>query len=197
LQHVLKVEADIAKAAEGLKPSTGKSALRTDFPKNAFGETVRTAAQVVADGAASGARVAALRLTLNGFDTHRGQPGTQANLLNQLAEGLMALRSALAELHRWDSSLVMTYAEFGRRPRENLSNGTDHGTAAPHFVMGGRVKGGLLGKAPELARLDGNGNLAHAVDFRSMYATVLSRWWGVNAADVLGGKWPPLDLLRT
>jgi uncharacterized protein (DUF1501 family) len=90
----------------------------------------------------------------------------------------------------------MTYAEFGRRPKENQSNGTDHGTAAPHFVLGGRVRGGLYGEVPRLDRLDGNGNPPFSVDFRSLYATALERWWGVPSAKVLDGPYPSLDLLR-
>jgi uncharacterized protein (DUF1501 family) len=136
-----------------------------------------------------------VRITLNGFDTHQNQPGAHANLLRQLAEGLVALRAALQELGRWDSTLVLTYAEFGRRPQENGSNGTDHGTAAAHFALGGRVKGGLYGDAPRLDRLEG-GNLTHAVDFRSLYATALERWWGVPSSGPLGGRFSPLDLVR-
>lgn len=196
LAHVLKVESDIVNAAEGLKSRQGQADFRAEFPKNAFGGVVKTAAEVIANGERTGKRVAALRLTLNGFDTHQNQPGTHANLMGQLAQGLTVLKSVLVELGRWDSSLVMTYAEFGRRPRENLSNGTDHGTVAPHFVLGGRVKGGLLGAMPDLTRLDGSGNLAYAVDFRSMYATALSKWWGMDAAAVLDGRWPTLDFLR-
>ena len=153
---------------------------------------MRTAAQLVA----SNAGVATIRLTQSGFDTHANQLGTHANLLKDLAEGIAALKSALSELNRWDSTLVMTYAEFGRRPKENQSGGTDHGTANVHFVTGGRVKGGLYGEAPELTHLDGNGNLPFAVDFRSMYATVIDKWWGGDSTRVLGGKFPVLDILR-
>lgn len=87
-------------------------------------------------------------------------------------------------------------AEFGRRPRENLSNGTDHGTANAHFLLGGRVKGGLYGLPPGLSRLDGNGNLPFAVDFRDLYATALERWWGVSASRALNGRFTPLDVLK-
>jgi uncharacterized protein (DUF1501 family) len=114
-----------------------------------------------------------------------------------MSEGLAALRAALIEVGRWDAALVLTYAEFGRRPRANQSNGTDHGTANVHFALGGRVKGGLYGQPPQLDRLDGNGNLPFAVDYRSLYATVLDRWWGVPSADVLRGRYPPLDLVET
>jgi uncharacterized protein (DUF1501 family) len=120
---------------------------KTEFPKGGFGDVVKTAAQVIASGEQSGKKVAVLRLTLGSFDTHQNQQGTQAALLKQLAESISALKSSLQELQCWDSTLVMTYSEFGRRPKANLSKGTDHGTVSPQFVMGGRVKGGLFGKA--------------------------------------------------
>lgn len=189
LNHIVKVESDIVQAAANM---TGDYPFRTDFPRVPFGNAIRTAAQVVA----AKAGIAAIKVSLNGFDTHSGQLATQARLLKDLAEGLVALKSALVEAGRWSTTLVMTYAEFGRRPRENQSGGTDHGTASAHFVLGGKVKGGLYGAAPALARLDGNGNLAHAVDFRQLYATALERWWGVESAGALRGRHAPLDLLR-
>jgi uncharacterized protein (DUF1501 family) len=91
---------------------------------------------------------------------------------------------------------VMSYAEFGRRPQQNQSGGTDHGTASVHFVIGGRVRGGLYGAPPDFSRLDSAGNVQHAVDFRALYATVLERWWGLDAAAVLRGRHVPLDLIR-
>jgi uncharacterized protein (DUF1501 family) len=91
--------------------------------------------------------------------------------------------------------VIATYSEFGRRPRENQSGGTDHGTASSHFVMGGAVKGGLHGAAPDLAALDANGNLPFAVDFRGYYATLLERWWGIDSSRVLGGRHSRLDFV--
>lgn len=202
LAHVIDIENDIVKAADRLRPHAGTPALATAFPGGPFGASVKTAMQVLAAcdtpqrTPAPGQGVAVLRLTLNGFDTHQNQPGQQAGLLGQLAQGLVAMRSALIELGRWNDTLVMTYAEFGRRARENRSNGTDHGTAAPHFVMGGRVRGGLYGAPPALDALDGNGNLPVAVDFRQLYATVLGPWWGLDAASVLRQRFEPLPLLR-
>ena len=189
LEHILKVEQNIVRAAARLH---GNHAFATAFPAHGFGNAVRTAAQLVA----SGAGVAVIKLSLGGFDTHSGQPARHAQLLKALADSLVALKGALTEIGRWDSTLVMTYSEFGRRPRENLSNGTDHGTASAHFVMGGRVKGGLYGAPPELARLDGSGNLPFAVDFRDLYATVLERWWGVDAPGALNGRFAALDFVR-
>lgn len=96
---------------------------------------------------------------------------------------------------------MMRLSEFGRRPKENESGGTDHGTANVHFALGGRVRGGLYGELPDLMHLDGNGNLGYAVDYRQLYATVLERWWGMDALkskEILGGrgsdKFVPLDL---
>ena len=90
----------------------------------------------------------------------------------------------------WDDVLVMTYAEFGRRPRENASSGTDHGTAAPHLILGGRVRGGFYGEQPPLDRLEGQ-NLAYRLDFRALYATVARQWWGLDGA-FLGPRTVPL-----
>jgi uncharacterized protein (DUF1501 family) len=91
----------------------------------------------------------------------------------------------------------MTFSEFGRRARQNQSNGTDHGTAAPHFIAGGAVRGGLYGQAPELARLDGVQNLAYSTDFRQLYAGIAKDWWGVDAERVVRGRYEPLRFLNT
>ena len=189
LEHILKVEADIVQAASHLNADY---AFRTEFPEGGFGNAIKTACQVIANRAG----VAVVRVTLSGFDTHSGQPGTQARLLGELAGGVVALKSALVELDRWNDTLVLTYAEFGRRPKENLSNGTDHGTASVHFALGGRVAGGMYGEQPSLDRLSGDANTAFAIDFRSVYATILDRWWGVPSAGPLGGRFAPVPMLR-
>ena len=188
LRHVLKVENDVSEAGKKLDTSF---AFKTEFPKGEFGQAIKTGCGVLA-----GSQIAVLRLTLGGFDTHQNQPGTHANLLRQLGEGLAALRNALIEMDRWSDTLIMSYSEFGRRPRENQSNGTDHGTAAPHFVLGGRVRGGIVGANPALYRLDGNGNLPFEIDFRSLYATVLERWWGMPANTLFAAGIRPLEFLK-
>jgi uncharacterized protein (DUF1501 family) len=189
LAHILKVEADIMQAASHLNANY---AFKTEFPQSGFGNAVKTASQIIANQAG----VAVVRVTHGGFDTHSGQPATQARLLGELASGIVALRSALDELGKWNDTLLLTYAEFGRRPKENLSNGTDHGTASAHFALGGRVAGGLYGEQPPLDRLSGDGNTGYAIDFRSVYATALERWWGVPSAGTLGAKFAPVPILR-
>ncbi len=190
LNHLLKVEQDIVQAAGNLNTDY---ALRAEFPPHPLGNAFKTAAQVIA----SKAGVAAVKVTHNGYDTHSGQQGTHSRLLKELAEGLTAMRAAMREIGRWDATLLMTYCEFGRRPQENQSGGTDHGTANAHLVLGGRVKGGLYSLPPALSRLDGNGNLPFAVDFRDLYATALEKWWGVDSTVALLGKFRAVDVLKT
>jgi uncharacterized protein (DUF1501 family) len=188
LAHILKVEGDIVQAAAHL---SGRTSFATQFPQGPFGNAIRTACEIIANPSG----VAAIRVSLSGFDTHANQPATQAALLTQVANGLVALQSALVELGKWDDTLVLTYAEFGRRPKENLNNGTDHGTANVHFAMGGRVAGGLYGAAPNIRNVSGDGNPAFAVDFRSVYATVLDKWWGIDSRDALGGRFSAIPFL--
>lgn len=194
LQHLLRVEADVSQAADGLRAE--RHAFATSFPQGAFGNGVRAAAQVIASQRGRGG-VPVLTLTLGSFDTHQNQANPHANLLRQLAEGMTALRGALTELGAWDRTVVMTFSEFGRRPRQNQSNGTDHGTAAPHFIAGGAVRGGLYGQAPDLSRLDAAQNLSFSTDFRQLYAAIAQDWWGVNPESVVRGRFEPLRFLKT
>lgn len=189
LDRILGIESDIRHAASRID---GRYDFRTEFPATPFGNTLHTAAEVIANRSG----VAVVRLSMNGFDTHANQPATQAHLLKQFADGMSALKSALIELNRWNSSLIMTYSEFGRRPQDNDGNATDHGTAAAHFVMGGRVLGGLHGKAPGLDQLE-NGNLVHTVDFRSLYLTAAEKWWRLPAKKLMGGRFDSLNIIRT
>jgi len=188
LAHLMKVEGDVVQAAAHL---SAQRTFATAFPDNGFGKAIRTSCQILANPAG----VAVVRLTLSGFDTHANQPGTQARLLGELAQGLVALRAALVELDRWNDTLVLTYAEFGRRPKENQNNGTDHGTANVHFALGGRVRGGFYGAAPDLAALGSDGNPGFALDFRNVYATALDMFWGVDSRDALGGRFAPVPFL--
>lgn len=189
LAHVLKVEADVVRAGAELRSD---ASFKTEFPRGAFGNAVRAGAQVAASG-----KVPVLRLTLSGFDTHQNQLQRQTQLLGEIAGGLLALKAALQEVDLWQHTLVLTYSEFGRRPRENGSAGTDHGTASVMFAFGPQVRRGIYGEPPPLETLDGEGNLRHTVDFRAVYATVLEQWWQLDSAAALGRRFAPLPFLRT
>jgi uncharacterized protein (DUF1501 family) len=196
LAHLLKVEAGVLQVAEGLRRPPGQAPLATVFPSHAFGQSARAACEIVAGQRGRGG-VPVFHLTLGSFDTHRNQAGTHAGLLRQLAEGLAALRAGLMEAGAWDRSLVLTYSEFGRRARQNQSGGTDHGTAAPHFAIGGAVRGGVVGRMPSLERLDASQNLVHTADFRQVYATIARQWWGIGADAVVRGSFDSLPFLTT
>ena len=135
------------------------------------------------------------KLELDGFDTHANQLNRHRNLLAQLGTALGAFAARLTASGRWDDVLVMSYSEFGRRVAENGTGGTDHGTAAPHFVAGGRVSGGLHGSAPDLARLE-QGDPLFTTDFRSLYATVARDWFGRSLGGTPYAGFPTLPLVR-
>ena len=92
--------------------------------------------------------------------------------------------------------LVMTFSEFGRRVSDNANAGTDHGAAAPMFVIGNKVKAGLLGQYPSLAPQDlYQGDIKYTVDFRTVYAGVLENWLKTKSEPILGKKYQPLALV--
>jgi uncharacterized protein (DUF1501 family) len=126
-----------------------------------------------------------------GYDTHAAQIDTHARLLGELSGALAGFLNDLKEAGLDDRVLVMVFSEFGRRVAENASAGTDHGTAAPVFLAGRRVKPGLIGTAPSLLDLD-DGDLKMTVDFRRVYAGVLRNWLAVDPTAVLAGQFEPL-----
>lgn len=177
LKRVLSVQREIESASHGLSAHRPQPAGK--FPQGAFGRDAREAAHLLIGDPAS----PIVKIALTGFDTHVNQPQRQQALLRQLGDSLAALRQAFVAAGIWDQVLIVTYSEFGRRAQQNASNGTDHGKAAPHFVLGGRVKGGLLGERPNLASLD-EGDIPATTDFRSLYNAVLGNWWGVRASEL-------------
>ena len=120
-----------------------------------------------------------------GFDTHRNQGQSHQRLLGEMDNALKAFFADLKEQGNDQRVTLMTFSEFGRRVAENASGGTDHGAAAPLFVMGGGIKGGLYGKHPSLTDLH-RGDLKFNVDFRSIYATVLEKRLGTKSKAILG-----------
>jgi len=132
---------------------------------------------------------------LDGFDTHGGQLTRHQQLLRELGISLRAFLDDLEKAKEADRVLVLVFSEFGRRLAENASGGTDHGTAAPVFLLGRPVKAGLHGPYPDLTHLD-DGDPKYAIDFRRLYATVLERWLEVPPRDVLDTAFEPMPVLH-
>jgi uncharacterized protein (DUF1501 family) len=114
----------------------------------------------------------------------------------ELGDAVAAFQADLAQQGNAGRVLTMAFSEFGRRVRENGSQGTDHGTAGPMFLFGPGVKPGVHGRHPSLADADlDHGDLKFAIDFRGVYAAVLERWLGVSSRPILGESYPPVDCL--
>ena len=129
-----------------------------------------------------------------GYDTHSNQGGAHGKLMEELDSSLSAFCADLKAQGNFDRVLVMSFSEFGRRIEENASAGTDHGAAAPLFVVGGKVKPGLYGAPPSLTQLR-SGDIMHSVDFRSVYATVLSKWLKAPVEPILKRNFPVLPFV--
>jgi uncharacterized protein (DUF1501 family) len=129
-----------------------------------------------------------------GFDTHAGQINAHQRLMTEFNDAVTAFVSDLKQQGNFERVLLMTFSEFGRRVQENANGGTDHGAAAPMFVLGGAIKPGLFGKYPSLTDLD-HGDLKFNTDFRSVYGTVLDRWLKAPSQTVLGRKFPGLGIV--
>ncbi|HEV8020278.1 MAG TPA: DUF1501 domain-containing protein [Candidatus Lustribacter sp.] len=161
------------------------------YPTDGFAQQLKLAAQLI--GTNTGTRI--VFVSIGSFDTHAGQRAQQDRLLGLLGNGLLAFYRDLTAHGNDKRVLTLTFSEFGRRVTQNASNGTDHGTAMPVFVAGGSVRGGVYGDHPSLTDLDRNGNLKFGTDFRSIYATVISRWLGADAAAVLGASFAPVSFV--
>lgn len=179
----LVTERRFLRVLDAYRPSTA-------YPANPFAGSLQKVAALIASGCAT--RV--YYVSLGGFDTHTNQPRQHAGLLQTLSEGLAAFQRDL-EAKRLDRQvLTMTFSEFGRRPSENKSRGTDHGTAAPLFVLGAGVKAGFHGAPPRLD-VDHNEDLSFSTDFRQVYATVLRRWLECEIQPILGADFAPMDFV--
>ncbi len=175
LEHVLKVRAEVNAASVGLaERMRGAPAPGKPYAAEGFGRQLDLATRIVL----ARVPVVAVKVGLGSFDTHARQHETHERLLGQLADGLATFRHNMMSAGRWNDVLVLTYSEFGRRLKQNASEGTDHGAAAPQFAMGGAVKGGLHGVHPSLTDLQ-DGDVKHGVDFRTVFGTVARRWWGL------------------
>jgi uncharacterized protein (DUF1501 family) len=180
------------KTAEELSAAAGRkgdSAIR--FPDSELGQHLELVASSIKAGAA--ARV--YYTTQAGYDTHAVQLPAQSQLLGDFSRAIRAFLDDLAAAKLADRVVLLAFSEFGRRPAENGSLGTDHGTAGPLFLAGPKVRAGLVGQTPRLGDLV-DGDLKWSIDFRRVYATLLDQWLGLPAETVLGQRFEHLPLLE-
>jgi uncharacterized protein (DUF1501 family) len=137
-----------------------------------------------------------LHVTLGGFDTHYTELTRHDDLMGYLDQAVSAFYQDLAAHGMAGKVLVATWSEFGRRPKENASGGTDHGAASPLILIGDPVKGGMYGEAPALSKLDSTGNLQYTVDFRSVYQEILGAHLGADPAEILGAGFDKLGFIK-
>ncbi len=162
------------------------------YPATQLGNSLKLVAKLIGGGMST--RI--YYVSQGGYDTHTNQLGTQQRLLKELGDSVQAFVMDLKAQGNLTQVLVMTFSEFGRRVAENANGGTDHGAAAPMFVVGGKVKAGLLGTYPSLAPQDlFQGDIKYTVDFRCVYAGVLEHWLKTSSVPVLGRRFEPLAVV--
>ena len=188
----VKTAADRAQNRSALYPAAGQNTLADQL-------------KIVARLIAGGLRTRVYLVNLGGFDLHSNQvvasdttTGTHATLLGKLSAAAQSFLDDLELLGADHRVIAMTFSEFGRRVASNASLGTDHGTAVPVFLFGRMVRSGVVGSNPSLLDLS-SGNLKMQFDFRAVYASILSQWFGVDRGvqDTLLLKgFQPLDIIQ-
>ena len=163
---------------------------KVEYPNTKLADSLSLVGRMIAGGLPT--RV--FYVSQGGYDTHAGQTASHARLMTELNGALTAFCKDMKEQGNFDRVMLMTFSEFGRRVAENANGGTDHGAAAPLFVLGGDINPGIYGEHPSLTDLH-RGDIIHSTDFRSVYASVLSEWLNVNPSEVLGRTFPQLGIV--
>ena len=179
---LMRTALDAQVSSDRIRAAVAKQPL-VPYPGHGLANQLKMIAAMIRDGMPTRVYYA----SMGGFDTHGGQLGTHANLMRQLGESVLAFQRDLKEQRNDARVTTMVFSEFGRRVKQNASGGTDHGTAAPMFLVGPSVKPGVWGNHPSLTDLD-QGDLKFGVDFRSVYASLLEDWMKTPSEKVLRGK---------
>ncbi|MBI1337025.1 MAG: DUF1501 domain-containing protein [Phycisphaera sp.] len=186
---VLRTALDAQLASDRIRKAVAQQSI-TSFPGGSLANQLRMVASMIR--AELPTRV--YYVSIGGFDTHAGQTGRQNTLLREFATATSAFYDELKAMGQQDRVMTMAFSEFGRRVQQNASNGTDHGTAGPVFLMGPMVKPGLIGTYPSLTELD-KGDLKYNLDFRCLYAAILDNWMKIDSEAALGKRFQPADVL--
>ena len=183
LMNALITESRVQERMRGYKPMTA-------YPNSALANSLKSVAALIA----SGQDTRVYFVSLGGFDTHANQLARHSTLMQQLSAAMSAFQADIEAHGLDDQVLTMTFSEFGRRPSENVSGGTDHGTAAPLFVMGSKIQGSVFGEAPDL-NVEKNKDLTYSTDFRSVYSTVIRKWFEEDPLKVLGDSFDNIGFI--
>ncbi|MDH3267820.1 MAG: DUF1501 domain-containing protein [Ignavibacteria bacterium] len=194
LKYIKEVAALSIRYAEVIKEKADLVENIATYPNTRLGRQLAIVAELIAGGLETPVYLT----SMGGFDTHANQANNHANLLTGVAQAIEAFQTDLKLLGIADKVVLMTFSEFGRRVIQNGSAGTDHGTAAPLFVIGRNVYGGVYGANPDLSDLDNNGDIKYKYDFRQLYATLLTQQLGMplnRMSDVLQKDFETLPLI--
>ena len=179
-------------SSDKIRDIAGRVENKAVYPNSQLANSLKLVAKLIGGGLPTRIFYA----SQGGYDTHTNQVGTQQRLLQDFGDSMKAFYEDMKAQGNSSRVLVMTFSEFGRRVSENANGGTDHGAAAPMFILGDKVKAGLLGKYPGLAPADlYQGDIKYNVDFRSVYAGVLERWLKTKSVPVLGRQFEPLPIV--
>jgi uncharacterized protein (DUF1501 family) len=165
---------------------------QSTYPASQLGNSLKLVARLIGGGLPT--RI--YYVSQGGYDTHTNQVATQQRLLGDLGDSTKAFVEDMKAQGNMQRVLVMTFSEFGRRVSDNANGGTDHGAAAPVFIVGNKVNAGLLGTYPSLAPEDlYQGDIKYNVDFRSVYSAVLENWLKTPSVPILGRQFQPLPVV--
>ncbi|WP_042563662.1 DUF1501 domain-containing protein [Flavobacterium sp. MEB061] len=167
LDFVRKIANSLIEGSDEIQNALKQSKTEVSYPKTGLSKNLEWIARLVKGNLNS----KVYYTSLNGFDTHDNQLSMHERKLTELNDALFSFYQDLKQAQLLQNVTIVVFSEFGRRVKDN-GNGTDHGTAAPMFIIGGNNKGTILGKNPNLADLD-NGDLKYEIDFRSVYASLL------------------------
>jgi len=191
-EFIERTALDAQISSEKVRDIAARVQNQATYPASQLGNSLKLVAKLIGGGMAT--RV--YYVSQGGYDTHTNQLATQQRLLRELGDSVQAFVEDLKAQGNLSRVLVMTFSEFGRRVAENANGGTDHGAAAPLFIVGNKVKAGLSGKYPSLAPQDlFQGDVKYTVDFRSVYAGVLENWLRTKSLPILGRQFEPLQLV--
>lgn len=191
VNYLYKTMIDTQSSADYLYRQSMVHQARATFPPTPFGRDLKLIAELIT----ADTDTQVYYVSLTGFDTHANQKNRQERLLQEYADGMKALVQELQQNGLLQDTLILTFSEFGRRVRQNGSNGTDHGTANNVFLIGGGLKKpGFYNEGPDLVNLDAD-DLHYQVDFRSIYAAILERWLDVGADSILKGNFSSIGVV--